>query len=353
MPHQFSNQEYADIIFVYGFCDGNGRAASREYELRFPGRRCPNHQTFSNVFSFVREKGHFPTQNNIDQPVRHPVQQEEDILNLIEENPKTSTRKIARRLHITQKITHSTIKNEGLYPYHIQEVQRLEPGDYANRLVFCQWIRRHQRDIHRTLWTDEAQFTRDGVNNSRNCHLWSLENPNAIRQSHSQHRFSINVWAGIINRKLIGPHIFEERLDGNQYLHFLENILPNLLQNENVNLRGMYFQHDGAPPHYARIVSEFLNNRYPNRWIGRGGPHYWPARSPDFNPLDFFFWGYMKNLVYEEEINTRDQLLQRIITSFQEIKNRPGVIRSAVSNLNIRGRKCEEVNGGHFENILK
>lgn len=48
------------------------------------------------------------------------------------------------------------------------------------------------------------------------------------------------------------------------------------------------FMHDGAGPHYARVVFEHLNKEFPNRWIGRGGPMAWPARSPDLNPLDFF-----------------------------------------------------------------
>ena len=34
----------------------------------------------------------------------------------------------------------------------------------------------------------------------------------------------------------------------------------------------MYFQHDGAPPHYTRHVREYLNESFPNRWLGRGGP---------------------------------------------------------------------------------
>jgi len=29
---------------------------------------------------------------------------------------------------------------------------------------------------------------------------------------------------------------------------------------------------------------------YPNRWIGRGEPQNWPARSPDLTPLEFFLW---------------------------------------------------------------
>jgi hypothetical protein len=32
-----------------------------------------------------------------------------------------------------------------------------------------------------------------------------------------------------------------------------------------------WFQQDGAPPHFAANVRDFLNQEYPNRWIGRGG----------------------------------------------------------------------------------
>jgi len=46
----------------------------------------------------------------------------------------------------------------------------------------------------------------------------------------------------------------------------------------------MYFQHDRVPPHYARRVREYLNEPFPNRWLGRGGPVEWPPRLPDFTP---------------------------------------------------------------------
>ena len=32
----------------------------------------------------------------------------------------------------------------------------------------------------------------------------------------------------------------------------------------------------------------FFNERFPDAWIGRGGPIPWPPRSPDLSPLDFF-----------------------------------------------------------------
>jgi hypothetical protein len=33
----------------------------------------------------------------------------------------------------------------------------------------------------------------------------------------------------------------------------------------------------------------------------------WPARSPDLNPCDFFFWGYLKNKVYSNNPRTEEE----------------------------------------------
>ncbi|KMQ82062.1 transposable element tc3 transposase [Lasius niger] len=68
------------------------------------------------------------------------------------------------------------------------------------------------------------------------------------------------------------------------------------------------FQQDGAGPHNARIVTNYLNQQFPGRWMGRYGPIHWPARSPDLNPLDFFLWGYCKEIVYKKLPETVDDL---------------------------------------------
>ena len=57
-------------------------------------------------------------------------------------------------------------------------------------------------------FTEEAHFTRDGVNNKRNSHLWYRDNPHGIVENNYQHRFSVNVWCGVIGDQLIGPYIF-------------------------------------------------------------------------------------------------------------------------------------------------
>ena len=97
------------------------------------------------------------------------------------------------------------------------------------------------------------------------------------------------------------PFILEGRLTGEACLRFLQEELPQILEDVPLNKRGrMYFQHHGAPPHSSREVRNFLNYRFPGRWIGRGGPHNWPARSPDLSPLDYCVWGWISGSCNEQ-----------------------------------------------------
>lgn len=76
--------------------------------------------------------------------------------------------------------------------------------------------------------------------------------------------------------------ILPNRLSGLVCLVFLRDILPKLL--EHLPLEAsleMWFQHDGAPAHFSVVLREYTNTNYGDRWIGRGGPVVWPARSPD------------------------------------------------------------------------
>lgn len=352
MPHKFNNEEYADMVYVYGFCDGNALAAKREYERRFPNRRIPDHKTFTRIFQYMREHGRFPTAKLNENHERRHLNMEENIINMVNNDPQISCRRVGHAVNVPHTTVWRRIKKHRLHPYHVQEVQRLEAVDHIPRMNFSRWIIRNQRMIRRCLFTDEAQFTRDGVFNLRNSHVWSEENPFATRETNSQHKFSVNVWCGVWDNKLIGPHIFPQILTGDVYLDFLQNILPILLDDANVNLLGIYLQHDGASPHYRVMVREFLNNNFPNHWIGRGGPIPWPSRSPDFNPVDYHIWGHLKAKVYSTTINNRDELLQKIHNACEEMKNNPDIIRKSVNHILTRARKCIQQNGLHFEQFL-
>jgi len=52
-----------------------------------------------------------------------------------------------------------------------------------------------------------------------------------------QRPWSLNVWCGIVGNYIIGPHFFEESLNGEIYIDFLENIFPKLLEYVPLDLR--------------------------------------------------------------------------------------------------------------------
>ena len=58
------------------------------------------------------------------------------------------------------------------------------------------------------------------------------------------------------------------------------------------------FTQNGAPPHSAMVVCNWPHRHLNGWWLGRAGPHEWPAGSPDLTPSDTFLWGYAKEEVY-------------------------------------------------------
>ena len=97
----------------------------------------------------------------------------------------------------------------------------------------------------------------------------------------------MNVWCGVLGNRLIGPFVFDNNLTGKTYEAFPRNELPGLLEDIPLTERSqMYFQRDGTHPHYTRHVREYLNESFPNRLLGRGGPVAWPPRSPDLTTLN-------------------------------------------------------------------
>ena len=142
-------------------------------------------------------------------------------------------------------------------------------------------------------------------------------------------------------------------LTGHSYMMFLEETLSELLEDVPLGIRRvMWYQHDGAPSHYYAGARNVLDRQFPNRWIGRNGPVAWPARSPDMTPLDFFFWGAMKELVYATPVDSELDLVGRIVAAAGDITEIRNVFGSVRQSLQERFEKCVQANGGHFEHLL-
>ena len=87
---------------------------------------------------------------------------------------------------------------------------------------------------------------------------------------------------------------YEGTLNGERYLELLRiHITEWADELPLATRRDTWFQHDGAPPHKLREVSQLLTNTFGDQWMGQYGPTRWPPRSPDLTPLDFFLWGFL------------------------------------------------------------
>ena len=126
---------------------------------------------FTGVYQALRDTGRLPgVRIEAECGVIEGVN-EGGIVGMVHRSPCTSTRRIAKRLHVPHTRVWRTLHAEGMYPYHVQRVQHLRPDDFAERLNFCKWLN-DSRQLHRyIMFTDEAQFNPNGVNNTHNSHV--------------------------------------------------------------------------------------------------------------------------------------------------------------------------------------
>jgi hypothetical protein len=110
--------------------------------------------------------------------------------------------------------------------------------------------------------------------------------------------------------------------------------------------------HDGAPAHFSVYAREYLDAVFPARWMWSGGTFFWPARSPDLNPLDIFVWGHLRCLVYETPVERQDDLLPRIQAACDNIQQTPGIFERVRKSMARRCRLCNEVGGRHFKQLM-
>jgi len=99
MPFVFSHVEYCDMYFVYGFCDGNARAAVDEYQRRFPDRRIPSRGVFPRIHQTMCETGCLPSITVLSEREVVPlINTQENILEMVQRSPQLSTHRIASRI---------------------------------------------------------------------------------------------------------------------------------------------------------------------------------------------------------------------------------------------------------------
>ncbi|GAA54065.1 hypothetical protein CLF_112075 [Clonorchis sinensis] len=64
-----------------------------------------------------------------------------------------------------------------LYPYHFILLQNITEEDKEQRVTFAKWLLDNEEIVPNILWSDEANFSVDGIINKHNRVIWSREAP--------------------------------------------------------------------------------------------------------------------------------------------------------------------------------
>lgn len=278
---------------------------------------------------------------------------EERVVGMITINPIISSRSIADTCHVSRSTVMRILKKHRFHAYKIQRHQELLPGDYEDRQTFCEiMMEKSNTDpdfLSSVCFTDECTFTLNNEPNPQNVRYWAQENPRHFVTTRTQYPRKINVFAGIFRNRLIGPFEVDGNLDATKYLSLLQNEIGPAVA-EIADGGEIWYQHDGCPAHYSAEVREYLDNAFPGRWIGRGGPIRWPARSPDLAPCDFFLWGHLKNNIYKTTYDNLDSLRNKLQEECRLIS--PEQFANVTQGFYNRVGYCLAQNGGHFEHLL-
>lgn len=186
----YTFSELTDVVLTLGECFGNAAAAVKCYKDKFPNRNIPDAKTFLSTERRLRETGSLQVKNRDAGRPRNArtVDVEEEILDIVMEDPTISTRRLGLRMDISHQSALRVLHEQQLHPFHYRKTQELLPEDMPIRVDFCELLLERTQNapnfLSKILFTDEATFTRQGMFNSRNMHFWAEENPNATIQIH-------------------------------------------------------------------------------------------------------------------------------------------------------------------------
>lgn len=360
----YTIEERVEMVFIYAAENRCFTRAAAVFNERYPGKNV-RHKYIRELVAKFQETGSVANKKRNEPYLLNEARQIQ-VLGQFAISPTMSLRKAAEETGLSRESVRKVLKLHKFHPYKLQITQELGDDDPDRRIEFCEIMTNRiigqPQLIKNICFSDECTFYLNGKVNKQNCRYWSDINPHAIREGHTQYPQKINVWAGILGNAIIGPLFINENLNGEIYGELLDRGIEPLIIHEVENQRDvdgnlaldeqlLHFQQDGAPPHYVRPVREWLDNHYPEQWIGRRGPIEWPPRSPDLTPLDFFLWGHLKSVVFKTQPDSIEDLQQRIIQECRAIS--PETFQKVREQFELRLYMCLEKNGNHFEQFIK
>lgn len=345
-----TKEERIDIILLAG--SGTTRYVARTFNATH--RTQITHDTVAKLIKKFKRTGSVADASRSGRPKTATDEgTSTQVLAAMARSPTKGTRRLSAQMGISQSSVMRILRANKWHPYKLQMLQHLTEDDPDRRVEFCEWaLNMHENVpgfVSSILFSDEANFYVSGEVNKQNVRYWMDSNPHWMSDCKSQGAEKLMVWCGIWGDRIVGPFFIEGNLNAMVYLDMLKNDIIMSILDESGDFPA-FFQQDGAPPHYGTEVRQWLDQQFPGHWIGRRGPVEWPPRSPDLTPMDFYLWGHLKSIVYQQNIRNVDHLKRRITLACQQITGE--TLSRVRQNWLERLSLCVDMEGRHVEHIL-
>ncbi|KAK9888535.1 hypothetical protein WA026_000781 [Henosepilachna vigintioctopunctata] len=280
----------------------------------------------------------------------------QSVADSVSRQPRLSVRKRGSQLGLSRATIHRIMRSDlHLKAYKIQIVQALHDNDYELRLNFVNVMLERFNNFNNIFFSDEAHFHLDGYVNRQNCRFWGETNPHTLHQR-PLHSPKVTVWVAMSANCIIGPYFYEDNrghavtVTSARYVDMIRNFFgPQLQQCGHYN-RLTWFQQDGATSHTTNNSLAALHELFQEKVISRRGDIEWPPRSPDVTPPDFFLWGYLKSIVYENNPQNLTHLRNNIEEKIRSIP-RP-LLQKVFESVRKRFEECRQRGGRHLNNVV-
>ena len=266
-------------------------------------------------------------------------------------NPNPITQKsMANSLNTTQRVINYQInkvlkkklvkkpKGHALSPQTIEK-RRKRSWPLYRRLRGQRWTK--------VITSDESWFYLSNLNRKTRVQYISRGQKRSqmevfTKQSHPK---GVMVWLGIsangctrVRFVTPGAKVNSDYYIKNILTPFIRQDIPKLYPNGDF----LYHQ-DSAPSHASKKTLKFLRDNN----IPLITPLQWMPNSPDAAPLDYFYWGYLKNRLNKRKVTTISGLKKAIR---EEVKKVPqNVINKALKSWPRRCRQIYYNKGLHIE----
>ena len=355
---QFSDQERIKIIELY-FATKSTVLVQRQFRREFPGRKISNRNTIKNLVEKFRDSGSVTNNNkgHSGPPSTATTPDHvQDVRAHLEQSPRKSTRRLSQEVGISRtsvrRIIHRDLK---LFPYKVQVLQAQTQVNKDQRYEFGQEI--SERIENNPELLDVLLFHLSGHVNKQSMRFWAAAQPH----EHVQAPLNVEkttVWCAIGKNGIFGPYFFEDgdgrrfTVNSEWYIGMLRRrFIPAIRRKMAVDMNTVVYQQDGAPPHWSNHTLEYLRQYFQgDRLISRRTDNPWPPYSPDLTPPDYFFWGYLKARVYQDNAPTIERLKENIKREIRRIPR--DMLERVIDNFNVRVAAVIQQRGAWVEHVI-